>query len=193
MCVRGRPATFLAGISRLSWLPQPGGGNKQQRSNLTSALHGWVGPTKKTPAGHSFVHVHPACTDQLSLLVSPPLNSSSPSLNEHSYAFDRVDELRTYLLLPLPPPPLLLLLPPDYLLCCVPAPLFLLFTNIVSPRDKLLLKQMGTPYGSGPPDYSNSPPSYDRNDEDHIAPTPHNLPAGQQMRLLGSMDEPMYP
>lgn len=53
---------------------------------------------------------------------------------------------------------------------------------------------MGTPYGSGLPDYSNIPPSYDQNDEDHIAPTPHNLPAGQQMRLLGSMDdEPMYP
>lgn len=52
---------------------------------------------------------------------------------------------------------------------------------------------MGTPYGSGPPDYSNGPPSYGLNDDDEpIAPTPHNLPAGQQMRLLGSMDEPMY-
>lgn len=135
MCVRGCIATFLAGIPRLPWLPQPGGGQQTttQQPHLRAA---WMGPTKKTPAGHSFVHVHPACTDQLSLLVSPPLNSSSPpSLNEHSYAFDRVDERRTYLLL----------LPSDYLLCCVPAPLFLLFTNIVSPRDKPLLNKWGLP------------------------------------------------
>lgn len=90
-----------------------------------------MGPTKKTPAGRSFVHVRPPALTSCLFSFSTPHSSSPPSLNEHSYAFDRVDELRTYLLL---------LLPSDYLLCCVPAPLLLLFTNIVSSRDKLLNK-----------------------------------------------------
>lgn len=51
-------------------------------------------------------------------------------------------------------------------------------------------QSMDNPYGaSGPPGYSSNPPGYDP--DENSLPS-HSASAGSQMRLLGSMDDPVY-